>query len=69
MISIVFQPTATVTDVTSFLASYRAELGQGPDKDGVYRLRLDDGSLTPDQVQQIIDSMRSQTTIVSSVGA
>jgi hypothetical protein len=69
LISIVFQPNATASDITSFLGSYGAQLGDGPDKDGIYRLRLDDTSLTQEQIQQVIESMRAQTTIVYNVGS
>ena len=66
-IAIVFQPTATVADVTQFLKSYGATMENGPDTDGVYRIHLSDQNLPADQYGQVIESMRAATNIVSSI--
>jgi hypothetical protein len=64
-ISIVFQPTATSADITAFLKSFAVTMADGPNPDGIYRIRLpaDVGAAQ----QQMLDAMRAQTNIVASV--
>lgn len=66
-ISVVFQPTATAADITAFLKSYNVTMDDGPNNDGVYWVRVPEGSVPSDQYGQMIDSMRGQTNIVSSI--
>lgn len=66
MIKIVFQPTATAATITDFLKNYNVAMGDGPNPDGVYQIKLPSG-MPQDQIGQLIDSMRQQTTVVSSV--
>lgn len=66
MIKIVFQPSATAATITDFLKNYNVTMGDGPTPDGVYQIKLPSG-MPRDQVGQMIDSMRQQATVVSSV--
>jgi hypothetical protein len=67
MITVTFLPAVTAADITSFLQSYHVTLGDGPDADGVYKIRLSDQPLPEIRVNEVITSMRAQTTIVRSV--
>jgi hypothetical protein len=64
---IVFVPTATAADITAFLKSYNVTMADGPNVDGVYRIRLSTAVLPQNKVLKMIDSMRSQTEIVTSI--
>jgi hypothetical protein len=67
-VSVVFQPDATATNITEFLKTYNVTMGDGPNADGVYRIRLPQ-NMPQDQMSQMIDSMRSQTAVVSTVSS
>jgi hypothetical protein len=67
VITVAFLPTVTVADVTTFLQSYHVTLEDGPDADGVYKIRLSDQPLPETRINEVITSMRAQTTIVRSV--
>ena len=69
MVSIVFVPTVTAADITAFLKAYNVTMADGPNADGIYRIRLSTGALPQNDVLKVIESMRSQTAIVSSVDA
>lgn len=68
-VSIVFTPSVTASDITNFLKTYSVTIADGPDNDGVYRLRLSDGTLPRNDVVRVVDSMRGQTAIVAQVEA
>lgn len=64
---IVFQPTATANDITAFLKGYNVTMENGPDASAMYRLRVN--QVPQEQLGQLMDSMRTQTNVVSQVGA
>lgn len=68
-VSIVFTPNVTASDITNFLKTYSVTIADGPNNDGVYRLRLSDGTLPQNDVVQVVDSMRGQTAIVAQIEA
>lgn len=66
-VTITFLPTVTAADITTFLRSYNVTLADGPDKDGVYKLRLADQVLPRTRIAEVVASMRGQAAIVKSV--
>ena len=66
-ISVVFVPTVTASDITAFLKAYNVTMADGPTADGIYRIRLASNVLPQNEVFKVVDSMRTQTAIVSSV--
>lgn len=67
IITVTFLPTVTAADITTFLQSYHVTLSDGPDADGTFKIRLSDQQLPETRINEVITSMRAQTTIVSSV--
>ncbi|MGD0634842.1 MAG: hypothetical protein ABSA13_11270 [Beijerinckiaceae bacterium] len=67
IITVTFLPTVTAADITTFLQSYHVTLSDGPDADGIYKIRLSDQPLPETRINEVITSMRSQTTIIRSV--
>lgn len=59
------QPNVVVEDVNAFLQAYHATLVEGPNADGLCKLRLAE-PLPAGQLQLFLDSMRTQTKIVRS---
>lgn len=66
-VTITFLPAVTAAEITTFLQSYNVTLADGPDKDGVYKIRLADQILPPARIAEVIASMRGQATIVKSI--
>lgn len=63
---VVFQQNLSAADLAAFLQAYKVSIAEGPSAEGVYKLRVDT-SLAGDQLQQMVDSMKSQDNIVSAV--
>ena len=68
-VAVAFVPTITAADITTFLKAYNVTLVDGPNANGSYRIRLSTDTLPSDEMQRVIDSMRSQTAMVTSVDA
>ncbi len=68
-IMVAFVPTATAADITAFLQGFKADIADGPDNDGVYRLKIGDQQMSQADMQNLIASMRSQTAIIRYVAA
>lgn len=66
-LSIIFQPTATTADMTTFLKAYNLQMASGPNEGGAYRVLVSKEQVPADQLNQLVQSMRSQTNIVSQV--
>lgn len=66
-VQLTFQPTVTSADITAFLKSYNVTMADGPSNDGVYRIKLSTDQMASDQYGKVVDSMRSQTNIVSAI--
>lgn len=63
---VIFQQNLSAADLAAFLQAYKVSIAEGPSAEGVYKLRVD-ASLAGDQLQQMVDSMKSQDNIVSAV--
>lgn len=68
-IMVAFVPTATAADITAFLQSYKADVSEGPDPDGVYRIKVSTEKLSPADMEKLIASIKAQTAVVSYVAA
>ena len=66
-VNVSFLQTITSGDITRFLQAYNATIVAGPNADGVYRLRVTDATMPASRLQEVVDSMRSQTEMVQSV--
>ena len=64
-----FAPQATATEITNFLGAHKATLVEGPLKSGgsLYRLRLADTKLAPNEVTSIIRQMQEQSKVVGFI--
>lgn len=65
---VVFQDNISNDDKATFLKAYQASIVDGPDKDGAYRLSLN-APPPADQLQLVLDSMKSQTNILKNAFA
>jgi hypothetical protein len=64
-----FAPQATANDITHFLAAYKATLVEGPLNGSLYRIRLADTRLPPNEVGKIIQQMQEESRIVGFIAA
>jgi hypothetical protein len=64
-----FAPQATATEITNFLGAHKATLVEGPLKSGgsLYRLRLADTKLAPNEISKIIRQMQEQSKVVGFI--
>jgi hypothetical protein len=64
-----FAPQATATEITNFLGAHNATLVEGPLKSGgsLYRVRLADTKLPPNEVSKIIRQMQEESKIVGFI--
>ena len=60
-----FKQDISAADLAAFLQAYKVSIVEGPNADGVYKLRLND-RLPANLLSQFIDSIRGQTNIVTS---
>ena len=66
-----FAPQATAAEITNFLGAYKASLVDGPLKAGagLYRIRLAENALPPDDVGKIVRQMQEESRIVGFIAA
>jgi len=62
-----FAPEATTEAVTRFLEANKATIADGPKPGGLYRVKVADTRLSPDAVNAIVTSLRSQGTVLRLV--
>ena len=64
-----FAPQATATEITNFLGAHKATLVEGPLKSGggLYRLRLADSKLAPNEVTRIVRQMQEESKVVGFI--
>jgi hypothetical protein len=65
---VVFQDDISKADKDAFLQAYSASIVNGPDANQTYRLSLP-AALSANELQQVLESMNSQTKVVKSVFA
>jgi hypothetical protein len=63
MVAVRFAPQASMADVGKFLDDYAASLAGGPQPGNLYRLRIGDAALPPDELTQIADRMAHEKII------
>jgi hypothetical protein len=68
-ITVAFVPTATAADITAFLLQYKAEIMDGPNLEGIYRLKVSDQALSVADLQNLMDAIKAQTAIVRYAAA
>ncbi|MGP0061480.1 MAG: hypothetical protein ACLPID_19590 [Beijerinckiaceae bacterium] len=68
-IMVAFVPTATAAEITSFLQSYKADISDGPDADGIYRVKVSAERLSRADMENLIASIKEQTAVVRYVAA
>jgi hypothetical protein len=66
-----FAPQATAAEITNFLGAYKASLVEGPLKagGGLYRIRLAENPLPPNDVGKIVRRMQEESRIVGFIAA
>jgi hypothetical protein len=67
-IAIRFAPQASVTDITKFLDAYKASLAGGPRPGNLYKLRVAETAMSPDELAKIASRM-AQDNVVSFAAA
>lgn len=67
VVAVIFQKDLSASDMATFLQAYQLTIVEGPDAEGIYKLRLHD-PLPADQLQQLIESVKSQTAVVVDAG-
>jgi hypothetical protein len=65
---VAFQSNISAADLVAFLQAYKVSIVEGPSAEGYYTVRLPD-PLPSDQFQQVVESMKSQTQLVTNVVA
>jgi anti-sigma factor RsiW len=61
-----FAPQASMAEVNKFLDARNAAIVDGPKPGGFYRVRVADGSLSPQELGRVVRDLASQKSIVSS---
>jgi hypothetical protein len=61
-----FAPGATVSDITSFLVAYKAQLTARPEPGNFYKIRIS-GLKSADEIATIVDKIQSESKIVDLV--
>jgi hypothetical protein len=64
---IALRPEATAAQIQRFLESYNASIVDGPKPGGIFRIRVSDKALAPDELRAIAASMRKESGIVRLV--
>jgi hypothetical protein len=66
-----FAPQATAAEITNFLGAYKASLVEGPLKagGGLYRIRLAENPLPPNDLGKIVHQMQGESRIVGFIAA
>ena len=64
---IAFVPDVTAARILNFLEAHRASIVEGPIAGGIFRVRVCDKALTPNDLGAIVASMRNENTIVRFV--
>jgi hypothetical protein len=66
-----FAPQATAAEITNFLGAYKASLVEGPLKagGGLYRIRLAENPLPPNDLGKIVHQMQEESRIVGFIAA
>jgi hypothetical protein len=61
-----FAPQASMAEVNKFLDARNAAIVDGPKPGGFYRVRVADGSLSPQELGRVVRDLAAQKSIVSS---
>jgi anti-sigma factor RsiW len=64
---VAFVPEATTAQILNFLEVRKASIVQGPLAAGMFRIRVSDKALSPEELYAIVVSMRMESTIVRFV--
>jgi D-alanyl-D-alanine carboxypeptidase len=68
IVAVRFAAQASMADVGKFLDEYQASLAGGPQPGNLYRLRIGDTALPPEELSKILGQM-SQETVVKFAAA
>jgi hypothetical protein len=63
LVAVRFAPQASMADVSKFLDAYTASFADGPRSGNMFRLRVADAALPPDQLTQIAGRMAHENVI------
>lgn len=61
-----FAPQASVADVGKFLDARKAVIVDGPKPGGYYRVRVSEGSLSPQELGRVVNELAAEKSIVSA---
>jgi hypothetical protein len=64
---IAFVPDVTAAQILRFLEAHKASIIEGPIAGGIFRVRVRDKALIPNDLDAIVGSMRNENTIVRFV--
>jgi anti-sigma-K factor RskA len=67
MAMIRFAPSATSSEITSFLSAHKAAIVEGPRAGGMYRVRLAVPALPKEQLDRVVRELKSETNVVSFI--
>jgi anti-sigma factor RsiW len=62
-----FSPAAKAQDITALLRSFNAVIVDGPKPGGVYRVKISSQSLANEQVEEILNQIRTRSDIIAFV--
>ncbi len=63
IVAVRFAPQASVAEITAFLDAYQASVVGGPGPGGLFRLRVSDDRVTPEQLAAITGRMTQETVV------
>jgi len=61
-----FAPQASVAEVGKFLDARKAVIVDGPKPGGYYRVRVAEGSLSPQELSRVVNELAAEKSVVSS---
>jgi hypothetical protein len=63
IVAVRFAPQASMADVTRFLGAYEAALAGGPRPGNLYRLRIGDTTLPPEELAKVVSRMTQEKVV------
>lgn len=62
-----FAPDATAAQIQQFLQAHKASITEGPRPGGIFRVRVSDKALTPEELGSLVSFLRNESSIIRFV--
>ena len=69
VVAVRFGQNASLADITKFLNAYKASLVDGPRPGGLYKLRIANTTLSPNEIAKLVGRMAQEKVVEFAVAA